>query len=148
MPEGEAAARRLFAAVRPQRYVISQFHTTVAHGGSLLLSAAKLLARPVVTLGGLEAACARMERTAMRYRWEDCRDVGGVLWGYGPQERLGKDDLAPMSVQFEGGAFPGFAGYDRYLTALYGDYMTPPPEAERRPHHGLERCVLSGEGQP
>ena len=144
MPDGEAAARRLFARVRPQRYVISQVHTTIGHQRNPLLAAVKLLARPLVTAGGLRRACARMERTAMRYGWEESRDVGGVLWGYGPQERLSKADLEPMEVEFEGGAFPGFRGYDRYLSALYGDYMTLPPESERQPHHEMVKCLVYG----
>ena len=142
MPPEEAAARRLFSRIRPQRYIISQFHTTIGHGGSPLRSAAKLLLRPLLTAGGLRHACARMENSAMRYSWEDCPDVACTLWGYGPQERLSKSDLEPLDVEFEGGMFPGFKGYGKYLTNIYGDYMLPPPEAERQPHHEIERCTV------
>ena len=142
MPPEDAAARRLFARIRPQRYVISQFHTTIGHGGSHLRSAAKLFLRPLLTSGGLRRACARMEKSAMRYSWENYPDVTCTLWGYGPQERLAKSDLEPLDVGFEGGTFPGFKGYDKYLTNLYGDYMTLPPEAERQPHHEIERCTV------
>jgi lipopolysaccharide cholinephosphotransferase len=37
-------------------------------------------------------------------------------------------------LEFEGHAFKAVAEYDKYLTLLYGDYMTPPPEEKRRPH--------------
>ncbi|MCA0251213.1 MAG: LicD family protein [Actinobacteria bacterium] len=38
-------------------------------------------------------------------------------------------------VPFEGHPMPAPQGYDRLLTALYGDYLTPPPESERGHHH-------------
>lgn len=38
---------------------------------------------------------------------------------------------------FEDGTFPGPKDYDSYLTALYGDYMTPPPEGERENRHQI-----------
>ena len=34
-------------------------------------------------------------------------------------------------LPFESGVFPVSAHYDKLLTILYGDYMTPTPEAER-----------------
>lgn len=55
----------------------------------------------------------------------------GAASGYGksvfPREYLEKS----IPLPFEGGAFPVSAHYDGLLTILYGDYMTPTPEAER-----------------
>lgn len=36
-----------------------------------------------------------------------------------------------VRVPFRDGQFPVSAHYDEMLTAIYGDYMTPPPESER-----------------
>ncbi|MCR5783968.1 MAG: LicD family protein [Clostridia bacterium] len=36
-----------------------------------------------------------------------------------------------VELEFEGHRFPAPAGYDAFLTIVYGDYMTPPPESER-----------------
>lgn len=40
---------------------------------------------------------------------------------------------------FESGSFPGPKDYDSYLTSLYGDYMTPPPEDARENRHQIVR---------
>ncbi len=40
-----------------------------------------------------------------------------------------------IDVSFEGHTFKGFAGYDNYLTELYGDYMTLPPEEKHLTHY-------------
>ena len=40
-----------------------------------------------------------------------------------------------IDVSFEGHTFKGFAGYDNYLTELYGDYMKLPPEEKRLTHY-------------
>ena len=39
-----------------------------------------------------------------------------------------------IDVEFAGELFRAPVGYDQYLTARYGDYMTPPPESERYTH--------------
>lgn len=44
-----------------------------------------------------------------------------------PREWMDETILLP----FESGVFPVSAHYDELLTTLYGDYMTPTPEAER-----------------
>lgn len=41
-----------------------------------------------------------------------------------------------VDVEFEGNKFKAISNYDMYLTLRYGDYMTPPPESQRRPYHG------------
>ena len=38
-------------------------------------------------------------------------------------------------IPFEDGEYPVLKNYDAYLTHLYGDYMTPPPESKRHPEH-------------
>lgn len=40
-----------------------------------------------------------------------------------------------IEVEFEGYKFWAPANYHKYLTVRYGDYMTPPPEAQRHPYH-------------
>jgi len=41
-----------------------------------------------------------------------------------------------IEVDFENYIFPCIKKYDKYLTMMYGDYMTPPPEDQRHPYHG------------
>jgi lipopolysaccharide cholinephosphotransferase len=44
--------------------------------------------------------------------------------------------IAPASsVEFEGRTFPAPANVDGLLTAVYGDYMRPPPAAAQKPPH-------------
>lgn len=42
-----------------------------------------------------------------------------------------------IDVPFEGHYFMAIKEYDSYLRAIYGDYMTLPPEDKRKPHHTL-----------
>jgi lipopolysaccharide cholinephosphotransferase len=45
-------------------------------------------------------------------------------------------EIKSASIQnFEGEKFPVAVGYDAILTRMYGDYMQPPKEAERKPRH-------------
>ena len=64
------------------------------------------------------------------------------------KEAMKKADMEPaILVDFEGEKFYTMANYDEYLTNLYGDYMTPPPENERVSRHIIDvywkdvRCV-------
>jgi len=55
---------------------------------------------------------------------------------YGMKEVMKKKVFsARRPVSFEGHRMWAPVGYDRYLSGLYGDYMTPPPPEKRRSHH-------------
>ena len=46
-------------------------------------------------------------------------------------------------VTFEGIELPVASGYKEYLELVFGDYMTPPPEDQRVPHHDIAYLDLS-----
>lgn len=74
---------------------------------------------------------------AQKIAFQDSEYVGGVVWGYGPQERMPKKQwLERVKVEFEGYEFWAPGCWDLYLHSLYGDYMKIPPE-EKRPNHVL-----------
>ena len=64
---------------------------------------------------------------------EGC-DVGVVIWGYNERERMPYSILESVELEFEGKRFFAPRDYDANLTAIFGDYMTLPPESERLPH--------------
>ncbi|MFQ9178812.1 MAG: hypothetical protein ACLR3C_02080 [Eggerthella lenta] len=57
-----------------------------------------------------------------------------VIWGYNERERMPYSILESVELEFEGKRFFAPRDYDANLTAIFGDYMTLPPESERLPH--------------
>ena len=45
-------------------------------------------------------------------------------------------------VEFEGKSYPAPAGYDRYLTDFYGNYMEMPPLEKRVSNHHFKAYVI------
>jgi lipopolysaccharide cholinephosphotransferase len=46
-----------------------------------------------------------------------------------------------QELSFEGYTFYGPADTDQYLRKIYGDYMTPPPEEERKGTHARQIII-------
>ena len=79
--------------------------------------------------------CEKLDQIAKTYSFSEQSKIGGVLWGYGPQERIDKKQyLTPVDIIFEGEVFNAPSNYDEYLKGLYGDYMKLPPEDKRITH--------------
>lgn len=76
----------------------------------------------------------RIDKISKKFDFETSKYVGGVLWGYGPQEKLLKSEVTSTKVVFEGMEVNTFSCYDKYLTNLYGDYMKLPPIEKRITH--------------
>ena len=79
--------------------------------------------------------CEKLDNISKTYDFLTHKKIGGVLWGYGPQERIDKEAyLTPTKVEFEGDFFNAPSNYDEYLSGLYGEYMKLPPEDKRVTH--------------
>ena len=71
-------------------------------------------------------------------RYRHCGTVDGAPFA---GKYLRADWNSFTERDFEGEVFAIPAAYDRFLTTMYGDYMTLPPEWARRPHHRGEVAV-------
>lgn len=77
-----------------------------------------------------------LEQYCMLWKMDKYDQMGGLVWGYGPQESMPKKEwLQRVKVEFEGHEFWAPGCWDLYLTNLYGDYMQLPPEEKRVTHN-------------
>ena len=94
----------------------------------------KRILKPFAGRKSIFSIAEELDRAAASTPIEEGRDVGYVIWGYGPSERMPYSFLEAIELEFEGKLFFAPKAYDAYLTSIFGDYMTPPPEHERLPH--------------
>lgn len=77
--------------------------------------------------------------SALKNSFDDSEFVFAAGGAYGARDIFpGKWFEKEIELQFENLSVKAFNGYDFYLTQLYGDYMTLPPEDKRvTPHHTI-----------
>lgn len=78
-------------------------------------------------------ASDRKEQNGSRY-------MGTKSWCiYGERNIIPAEAFDEMiEIPFEGENFLAPAGYDTYLTCLYGDYMPEPPKEKQKTHHSFK----------
>ena len=78
----------------------------------------------------------KLVREATAHAFETSANVGIVTEGlYGVKEAIPKDAyLKSIEVEFEGHTFKATSYWHEYLTNLFGEYMTLPPEDKRKTH--------------
>ncbi len=94
-----------------------------------------LLLRPVAACVPYEKAMAKVDRIAASRRGRAHRVVGNLGWPNRWKDMYPAEVFASyVDLDFVTGRFPCPAGYDAYLTQLYGEYMRVPKEGERAAH--------------
>ena len=95
----------------------------------------KPLVKCVVDIIPVKYFLMLIDKKSQKYNFNNSKYVGGVMWGYGLQEKmLKKKVLKTVKVDFEGEKYDTFSCYDEYLHNLYNDYMKLPPVEERSTH--------------
>lgn len=83
------------------------------------------------------------DSTAKKYNTEKsgCLFVQGIskYAGFTVEDKILRNLI---ELPFENTTFKAPIQYDEYLTNVYGDYMTPPPETERSDRHQVKKIKL------
>ncbi|MCH1940959.1 LicD family protein [Holdemania massiliensis] len=89
--------------------------------------------KPNRLLNSVEIRRRKCSISSVKYSGE----VGGAF-AYGKKEIMESSIFTEFTdVEFEGKTFKAFKEYDKFLTHVYGDYMTPPPKEQQIGHHYL-----------
>lgn len=140
LPEGETEAEQVMEKARVLRNVVWLSQTKWTFGDSLLKKISKCLIGPIVLLFGLNKLCLKqLCKLAKQFPYEDSNKVACIVWGlYGSGEIVERDKFSIyQKKEFCGEYFPIISCWHEYLSGIYGDYMTLPPESERK-NHGLK----------
>ena len=87
----------------------------------------------------------RINHVCKKVAFDEGEYVGCIAGGYyGAKEVMQRSVYDKrVRLQFESCEFWAPGGYEEYLRALYGDYMTPPPEEKRVSHHQFHAFLLN-----
>lgn len=77
------------------------------------------------------------EKHMSKYKWEECQEVTELIGSLkGMKIRHPKSDFDNVVYkEFEGYQIPVMAGYERYLSLIWGNYMKLPPVEKRVAKH-------------
>lgn len=84
-------------------------------------------------------ALRRLDRAVSSLPFASAPFAGSMVWGYGIREVLPRSVFeSGPGFLFESSEFPAMAGWEEYLSSLYGDFKTPPPPDKRVTHHDFQ----------
>lgn len=135
LPAGNFQLRALYLRVKFLNRLAWYAYSPWSVGNSAVKRQAKRVLLWPLRAVGFRPFLERAVALARRRSFEESAFVGGVTWGYGPQEKMVRRDfVVPASVTFEGRTYDAPGCYEKYLSSLYGDYMRLPPPGRRKNH--------------
>ena len=106
--------------------------------------AVKRIASVITKPFGARYFTSKITDLAKKYDFETSKYVGAsTACHYGERETMNKEDMdKEVRLDFEGHQFPVPVGYKKYLSSLYGDYMTIPEGAEEKGYSHLDHWTI------
>ena len=91
---------------------------------------------------------ASIQKKLAKNSFEDSKYAGSVCTAYRAKEIM-EDRLFKeyTYISFEDKSFRSVKDYDKYLSAIYGDYMKLPPEDKRVTHHMFRAYYVDENGE-
>lgn len=86
-----------------------------------------------------------VDNKAKELEYDTSEYVANYYGAWGAEREMCKREVygTPKLYKFEDGEMYLPEDADKYLTTMYGDYMTPPPVEKRVSHHGFIYCSLT-----
>ncbi len=136
LPDDPAEIEKIFKKSLWYRRVIMYQKMKIGKGGSMAKKIIKPILKPLAhIIWGKKRTVNKLIKLCTKYDFEECTYVGGIACGYGPQETMIREDyVVPREVMFGRKVLIAPGCTETYLEALFGDYMTPPPEDQRGAH--------------
>ena len=136
LPESDAETEKIFKKSLFMRDILKIQKSQDGSAKSTFKKIVKPVLKPILLKCiGIEKSVEKIDRFARNYSFDDYDYIGGIVWGYGKQEKMKKTEyLKTVQVDFEGLKVNAPGCWDKYLTNLYGDYMRLPPEEQRLTH--------------
>lgn len=141
----------LYSSIAFFRRIESLCNAKLGVGTTEFKRRAKKYLQPVAKLIGVRRCVKMIEYISQIYPLESAEYAGIVtgVW-YIPKWEKWKlkkvDFLMTETAVFEGQEFPVIAGWDKFLTAVYGNYLEFPPEEYRRGH--ILKAEYMGDDEP
>lgn len=103
-----------------------------------------ILARILLLLVPIRYLLNKIIRLATKNDYEESDYIGNIVWGYASKERCSKSVYNDyITKDFEGRKYKIMAGYEEYLTNVFGDYMQLPPKEQQESHHSFNAYLIS-----
>lgn len=143
LPADDTELKKLFKKARFWRAVVISMTTRLCGEPNIKKKIAKALLMIFANVIGKKSVVKKASSISQSYNGTNCEYLGCVVWGYGPGERMRKDEFfSKCKVEFEKHFFNGPYCWHKYLTGLYGDYMQLPP-IEKRQTHNMDAYLLT-----
>ena len=98
-----------------------------------------LIGKIVLSFLTVGSIIKNIDKISRQYDYNECKKVGLICCPYGTCEIVDKDCFKSTATHtFETLEVSIPAGYDKWLSSIYGDYMKLPPVEKRVSHHDFE----------
>ena len=135
LPENRVMTKLIFWCSKLLRRGILLSESKVHKEKKFFKKIFKFSCQPLARFIGSKNFAKGIDKLAKRIRFYESTYIGGVVWGYGPQEKVPREEwLKRVKVKFNNREFWAPGCWEIYLNNLYGNFMILPPKEKRVTH--------------